>query len=140
MVCPIIAPARSRCRVMVGRIGRQVNWSAQRLPAEKSATSNLRSELSAPLNGGWLPVQIVLPRAAQRPPQTFVHALDSTVDNSAQKWLRPTRIHLRSLIIALIAYPTAKVTHVPIATHHVKATCVHLHKYSSIMSPQIMPT
>src|ERR1039457_1666594 len=40
----------------------------------------------------------------------------------------------------LAAYPTANVTHVPIATHQVKATCDHPHKYSSIANPQIMPT
>jgi hypothetical protein len=40
----------------------------------------------------------------------------------------------------LAAYPTANVTQVPIATHQVKATRDHPHKYSSIANPQIMPT
>ena len=40
----------------------------------------------------------------------------------------------------LAAYPTAKVTQVPIATHQVNATCDHPHKYNSIANPQIMPT
>jgi len=44
-----------------------------------------------------------------------------------------------ALHMVLVAYPTANVTHVPVATHQVKATLVHRHKYSSTARPAIIP-
>jgi len=40
----------------------------------------------------------------------------------------------------LAAYPTAKVTQVPIATHQVNATWDPRHRYSPVANPHTIPT